>query len=271
MRLYVLVFLSVLLVPLAAEALTTFDFNDIPPFSALLPITGEIVTTDYRCGTNDFCTDFQLEGLYFNGSGAPEGTLATTVDGIDGTFWREGVGLSMISLEHFVGDIRPGDDILLDSGNTSAGDYGAFLADFSAELLFAQVDVRRPTVVPTDLGSVPLVLEASQIAFLELWTDPGATGTLLAREEIFGVGESQFGEFVTLALIAPSGTSFRSIKFGLGVDTPGCESGCLNMDLGGQQRQADNIVIQAVPEPTAPLLFGAGMLVVGRALRRRAA
>jgi hypothetical protein len=226
--------------PSTAAALTVFDFDDFPANPGGFDPDG-VNTTIYGCRGKDFCTNQDINDARDNAIPS----ISTTRDGIEATFTRP-PSLSGLDGVGVLPQGGPGG--FLNPGNVEGfGDYKPYVADFSKELLFAQVSVA--------LNSEN---EMGDFAFLEIWSDPGATGTLLGRAE---------GAPGLLSISAPKGTSFRSIRFGIGLDMPGCESGCYTDD--GEQGFADDIGLRPVPEPGGALLFATGTAVAGFAIRRR--
>jgi hypothetical protein len=227
--------------PAAASSITVFDFDDFPPY----PSSNDdaVNTTLYGCRGKDFCTNADIVDARDNAISS----ISTLRNGIEGVFARP-------PLTHpaGVGVIGP----YLNPGNVEdSGDYVPYVADFSKEMRFGRVDLA--------LNSEG---ELGDYAFLEIWSGPDATGSLLGS-----VQESVApDDWVTLALAAPSGSTFRSMRFGIGFNDPSCEFGCTEYAGGeGEQGFADNVGVQPIPEPTGVALFGAGTLVAGMAVRRR--
>jgi hypothetical protein len=228
-----------------AGALTVFDFDDFPGSG--------IPTSDYGCDGKSFCTEDDTDFARRSGLDS----LSKRVGGVTATFTRPGEGDSIGILPE---DGGVGDDNSLSPGNIQSfgGDLNPFVGDFSKDLLFVEISFRRALDVPGMIGD-------AEFAFLEAWSDPGATGALLGRTT------QPVPDFdpVLLSLSAAESARIRSIRFGLGLT--GCESGCEDSSIADSQGVADDIAVQPVPEPSAALLFLIGTWVTRSALRRRAA
>lgn len=225
-----------------AGALTVFDFDDFPGVG--------IPTTDYGCDGKSFCTEDDTDFARQSGIDS----LSKRRGGVTATFTRPGTpeGLGILPEG---GDA--GDDNSLSPGNIQdfGGDLNPFIGDFSKPLTLAEVSLNRTL---TD------EINVAEFGFLEAWSEPGATGTLLLRDD-----EPLSGfDPVRLSVQVTGGGAFRSIRFGLGL--AGCESGCEDETIAASQGQADDITVQPVPEPSAVLLFGVGTAITGSAIRRRA-
>ncbi len=243
-----LLWIAVTTLPSAADALTVFDFNDFPAD----PGPGNpnaVNTTVYGCDGKSFCTNGDINDAREN---AIE-SISTTRNGIDVIFTRPPRGFpDGVGILPFGGG--PGDDNFLEPGNIAGeeNDYLAYVADFSKAVYFAEVDI------------APFAVGDGDFAFLELWSGPGATGTLVERDQV----ELDGDEFVT-AMVS-NAVGGQSIKFGIGLDIPGCESGCFDDLLDGQQGFADDIGVEPIPEPSAAVVFATGLLIVARRIRRKA-
>ena len=226
-----------------AKALTVFTFEDFPPSPSIFADPDEINTTLYGCNGKTFCTNQEVLDVHDNGIGF----LSTTRDGIEGVFSRPPITFPFAGgIGIFEGEngLNPGDV-------EGSGDYAPYVADFSRPMRFGQVSV----------GLNP-ENELGDHSFLEIWSEPGATGTLLGRTQLMEPSPP-------LSLNAPAGTAFRSMRFGIGFDVPGCESGCLDFEGGGEQGVASHIGVEPIPEPSGAVLFSTALLIAGVATRRR--
>jgi hypothetical protein len=227
-----------------AGALAVFDFDDFP--------AAGIPTADYGCDGKIFCTADDVEDARQAGITS----ISKRDAGVTATITRPATPLGVGIIPESGG---PGDDNVLDPGNIEflGGDLDPYVGDFSKNLLFAEVSVGR--VIP-----LPGVMGQAEFGFLEAWSEPGATGTLLGRTTQPVPG----ADLVLLSLSASPAAPFRSIRFGLGL--AGCEAGCEDDSIEDQQGFADDIAVQPVPEPSAALLFAVGALITRSAIRRRA-
>ncbi len=207
----------------SATALAIFDFDNIPPFT--MPLTGAPVTYLYQCDGKSYCTDADLYRLAMH---TGFGTVSTARAGITLTLHNTGLGGYHLA---------EGD---LDAGNF-IGDYddaGPFyVAGFSLPLAFARVELwGNGRSDPPAPGIYEL--------FLEGYDGPEATGAILGRSSA-----DLFDGRTTLGLTAPG---MRSLRFGsVGIPGGGC-SWCLN------SAGADNIAVEALPEPGSGALLGIG-------------
>ncbi len=226
-----------------AAALTIFDFDDFPPNPGLNPPGGPnaVNTTVYGCRGKSFCTNEDIGDARENAISS----ISTTRRSIDAVFERPGrsfpAGIGVFPQSS-------GPDSFLNPGNVeNTGDFVEYVAHFSKELVFAQVEI-----APNEDDPI------GDFAFLEAYAD----GTVVRTE-----APLTQGTWSQLSISAPGSKTFDSIRFGVGFDIPGCESGCL-LDNGGAQGFADNVVVEAVPEPTSALLFGVAMGAASVAFRR---
>lgn len=140
----------------------------------------------------------------------------------------------------------------INCGNTS--DCYPYLADFSEPLLSAQVEVLG---VAENGGGAQFPFEILQI-YLEAWSEPGATGSLLGRIELPGALAP-----VVIAFTAPDGTTIGSLLFGATTTDHGACHGatCDNLAV------IDNLLVTPVPEPSTSALLALGLVAL--AWRRR--
>jgi hypothetical protein len=244
---------------IASPALATsllWDFDDFPTAAQGLAAGDAVVPSAWGCNGQPVCTGFEVFALRSNGGQSAN----KTIDGVTGTFsrpaWQSPGAFSGYEL-FAVGRA-------LNAGNTIQGDAHPYLADFSVGFTSASADLDGPVELGGTLGDYG--------TFLDMWSGPDGSGVLLARAEVLP-GEPYSG---TLTVDAPGGTIAHSLVFGrFLVGDPGCVyepygSGisfpCLNAAPGN----ADNVRIEAVPEPSVAILVASGLaaLSVGRARRR---
>jgi len=244
-----LIFLAVGLVPASAGA-ALFTFDDFPaPFVRPLPAPDAPQTFLYQCGGKDHCTQADVARITFEDSFA----VSTTRDGVTGTFSRQGSSW----------DIFPGDSVdkVISSG-AGTRDFDLFLADFDHDLVSFEAAVKAPFAFSFTGVEAWVVIE--------LWSAVGATGILVDSLVLAPGDPPEFG-FTSVALDAPGGETFRSVRFGyVRSDRADCRVNCtVDDDPLPNSFVADDIrVTPAIPEPTAALCFGLGLLLATRARRR---
>jgi hypothetical protein len=136
-------------------------------------------------------------------------------------------------------------------------DCSPYLADFSAPLIAAQVDLLRAE----DRSGSGDDLEPA-LFYLEAYSEAGGTGALLTELEADGTGGP-----ATLALTAPAGSLIRSLVFG---STARCVGDCR---FGDRENLgvADDLIVTPVPEPSEALLFATSLIGLGLMLASRRA
>jgi hypothetical protein len=148
----------------------------------------------------------------------------------------------------------------LGAGNTIEGDLHPWLADFSTAFTFAEIDLPPPAIVTSDPGGLAGT-------FIDMWSGPNGTGTLLARVEAVP-GDPYSG---SLSLHAPSGSAALSLTFGHFVaGDPDCSYRAADfgpvVSCGSFLTQgfAARVRITPVPEPTGALIFAVALAIVAR-------
>lgn len=226
-----------------------FTFDDVPHALGFpLPDPDAPQSTDYRCGGKDHCTQGDIATLT-DGGNQWRDTLSVTRDGITATFSRQGRAW----------DVWPpgAADRSITSGNDPA-DFDLFLADFDAQLAYFEAAIRAPAIVGD---------EVEAWVVMELWSEPGAAGLLVASRTIT-LADWTADPAERFALAAPDGQSFVSARFGwVRSDDPDCRVGCLKDVFAVNRTNVDDVLVSPIPEPEAALVFGVGVWLVSRARR----
>ena len=241
--------------PAFATPALLWNFDDFPTAQQGNAVGDAVYPIDYGCGSSGVCTGTEI--AFFAAGNGVNGTISKSIDGVTGTFSRPNWQAPGTYAEYdllAVGSV-------LSWGNTVPGSVHPYLADFSVGFTSAAVDLEGPYDLGAPFGAYG--------AFLDMWSGPGGTGTLLARAEVLP-GESYAG---TLALDAPAGTTAHSLTFGrFRVGSPSCVyepygSGLSFPCLYAVQANADDIRIAPVPEPGPAVAIAAGLLAIGAARR----
>ena len=238
--------------PALALSNALFDFNDFPD-----PSSG--ITTAYGCDGKSFCTAQEVLDIGA-GAGLFSGSLSTTRNGITASFSNLS---AVFGPGGGVTEVWPpgGTDKFLGPGNDDA--LFRWVVDFDMDLGFVQLDLPSPVAAGAFTDQAPAFHTS-----LELWSGPGGTGDLVANVILTSPTTG-------LNFALSSRTPFRSFVAGrfdadnptcVGIPTATCPGLGAISNLSGS---LDNIFVKAIPEPTAALLFGIGLGVVGIATKRR--
>jgi hypothetical protein len=165
-----------------------------------------------------------------------------------------------------LGSVGPDFNIVFGPGGTGiidadAGGTGNFANEPSPDTILYNpaAGTYYMDVLPGFTGSVSFFYsnDNSNRGIVQIWDGFGGTGNPLATTGLLpntgiGPGDPNGGTFgVWQQVVLPFGGVGLSVVF-----------------TGDNVVAYDNVEVNPIPEPTAPLLFGAGMLLVGRAMRR---